>query len=79
MNHFHSLLMRAYDYCWVGGGRKHPIYYLTISYNFGCKWVKYSIFGVNLVQIHLFWFTFTLRTQTTQIKCLEHLFKYDRF
>ena len=26
-----------------GGGRQHPIYYIIISYNFGCKWVKYSI------------------------------------
>ena len=26
-------------------------------------------YGVNLVQIHLFGFTFILRTQTTQIKC----------
>ena len=26
-----------------GGGRQHPIYYIIISHNFGCKWVKYSI------------------------------------
>ena len=45
MNHFHSLLMRACDYCWVGGMgyRQNPIYYIIISHNFGCKWVKYSI------------------------------------
>ena len=45
MNHFHSLLMRAYDYCWGGGGggRQHPIYNIIISDNFGCKWVKYII------------------------------------
>ena len=80
MNNFHPLWMRACDYCWVGGGvanTPYTIYSLVII--LAVNGLDTVFYYINLVQIHLFGLTFTLRTQTTQIKCFEPLFKYDRF
>ena len=82
MNHFHSPLMRACDYCWMGGGgggRRHPICYIIISHKFGCKWVKYSILWSTLSKfVYLDLLSHCVHKQN-QIMCFKPLFKYDRF
>ena len=64
----------------LGGGvanTPYTIYSLVII--LAVNGLDTVFYGVNLVQIHLFGLTLTLRTQTTQIKCFEPLYKYDRF
>ena len=80
MNHFHSLLMRVYDYCWVGGGgRQHPIYYIIISYNFGCKWVKYSILWCQPCPNSFIWTYFHIAYTNKTNLVFSTTFIYDRF
>ena len=65
INHFHSLLMRACNYCWVGGGiadTPYTIYSLVLI--LAVNGLNTVFYGVNLVKIHLFGLTFPLRTQT---------------
>ena len=64
INHFHSLLMRACNNCWVGGvaDTPHTIYSLVII--LAVNGLDTVFYGVNLVKIHLFGLTFPLRTQT---------------
>ena len=65
MNHFHSLLMRACDYCWVGGGVTDTPYTIKLLVIIlAVNGLNTVFYGVNLVKIHLFGLTFPLRTQT---------------
>ena len=81
INHFHSLLMRACNYCWVwGGGRRHPIYYIFISHNFGCKWVKYSILWCQPCQNSFIWTYFPIAyTNKTKLSVLNHFLNMTDF
>ena len=77
INHFHSLLMRACNYC---VGRRHPIYYIFISHNFGCKWVKYSILWCQPCQSSFIWTYFPIAyTNKTKLSILNHFLNMTDF
>ena len=80
-NHFHSLLMRTCDYCWVGGGgRQHPIHYIIISHNFCCKWIKYSILWCQPCLNSFIWTNFHIAyTKKTKLSVLNHFFNMTDF
>ena len=74
--------MRAWDYCWVGGGggRKHPIHYIIISHNFGCKWVKYSILLRQPCSNLFIWAYFNIAyTNKTKLSVFNHFLNMTDF
>ena len=56
-----------------GGGRRHPIYYVFISNNSGCKWVKYSISRCQPCQNSFIWTYFPIAyTNKVKLSVLNH-------
>ena len=65
---------------WGGGGRRHPIYYIIISPNFGCKWVKYSILWCQPCQNSFIWTYFPIAyTNKTKLSVLKHFLNMTDF
>ena len=80
MNHFHSLLMSLRLLLGGGGGHRHPIYYIIISHNFGCKWVKYSILWCQPCQNSFIWTYFPIvYTIKTKLSVLNHFLNMTDF
>ena len=63
-----------------GGGRQHPIYYIIISHNFVCKWVKYSILLRQPCLNSFIWTYFQITyTNITKLSVLNHFFNMTDF
>ena len=64
----------------LDGGGRHTIYYIIISHNFGCTWVKYSILWCQPCKNSFIWTYFPITyTNKTKLIVLKHFLNITDF